>query len=53
MEQAGIDPQIVANWRDYYAKQFEVEDTPTGVGAGNGGGIGGGVGAGIWYTAVK
>ena len=46
MEQAGIDPQIVANWRDYYAQQFEVEaeNTPTGV-------VGGG--GGTWYMEVR
>ena len=49
MEQAGVDPKVVADWRDYYAKQFEDEkpaDTPvkndishtTPVGGGGGGG---------------
>ena len=45
MAQAGIDPQIVAQWYDYYAEKFidEEQDAPKNPTKGIGGGGGGGV----------
>ena len=28
MEQAGVDPQVVASWHDYYAEKFKNDKTP-------------------------
>lgn len=47
MEQAGVDPQVVASWHDYYAEQFkDKEDKVPLYNNATGGGIAGGGGGG-------
>lgn len=56
MAQAGIDPQIVAQWYDYYAEKFkdeEPESKKPGNGTGKYGGIGGGGGGGVTMIELK
>ena len=58
MEQAGVDPQVVANWRDYYAEKFEDEEVevkvPIGAnGTGYAGTAGGGGAGGLWFYGVR
>lgn len=53
MEQAGVDPQVVANWRDYYAEKFEDEEVEVKVPIGANGTAGGGGAGGTWFYGVR